>query len=479
MVFSSAQFLFLFLPVTLLINFLLKEKFRNLFLFIASLIFYAVAQPKLLYVLLVSILINYVCALLAGRVKSSKVRTADFVVGICLNLGLLFYFKYFNFAIDLLNKLGSNSFAAKDIVMPLGISFYTFSGISYLADVYHRRTDEDENILNVALFIAFFPKLLEGPITRYGQIKDNLPERKVTVDDFSYGIERFIVGLAKKAIIANALGSTVDSIWNAGIAQNTVGIAWLGSIAYTLQIYFDFAGYSDMAIGIGRMFGFHIAENFDLPYISKGISEFWRRWHMTLGSWFRDYLYIPLGGNRKGKFRTYVNLAIVFLLTGLWHGASIHFVVWGLFNGFFVIVERIFRANKIQCKWMPAKVRNILLHVYALFVTNIAWIFFRAPHTRDALEFIGTMFGIGLGSRPGFDALWYANRWIIFVLVVAVVFSSSLPTWIIGRINMKTDGKKSGKVMIVVKYAVLLVLLYLSILRIVSGTYNAFIYFQF
>lgn len=476
MAFSSDIFLFMFLPVTLAGYYLLRPRFRNIFLLAASFVFFIWMQPKVWWVLLLSIAVNYAAGMLIGHFsnKGDTLRRLIFVLGLAGNLLPLAYFKYFNFGISIINVITHRGIAARDIALPLGISFFTFSGISYLADIYHQKSEAAKNPLDAGLYIAFFPKLLQGPITRYGEIEPDLKERHVSTDDFVYGIERFIIGLAKKVIIADTLGATVDGIWNAGVGQNTVAIAWLGSVAYTLQIFFDFAGYSDMAVGLGRMFGFHLPENFNLPYISKSISEFWRRWHITLGSWFRDYVYIPLGGNRKGAFRTYLNLAIVFFLTGLWHGAGWNFIAWGIFNGFFMLIERFFRIHKIHAARIPARVKSVLLTLYALAVTNFAWVLFRAPDLHSAHWYIDTMFGRHLGSQPIYKVTWYLDRWTVLVLISAVLFSSRVPSLIYRKWSAK-----SGKAKTIIKYAVLLALMYLSILRVVSGTYNGFIYFKF
>ena len=316
MVFSSTLFVFFFLPITLLGYYLIKESYRNYWLLFVSLVFFGWSQPNYLWIIVLNIVINYVCAMLISQMP--QIRKYIVVTAVLVNIAILFYFKYFNFTIETINNLANCNISIKDIVLPIGISFFTFQGMSYVIDVYRGDVPVQKNIFKVGLYIVLFPQLIAGPIVRYRDIAYEIDHRKNTLEDFCSGIERFIIGLGKKAIIANTMAATADAIWNADITKNTWIIAWLGSIAYTLQIYFDFSGYSDMAIGLGRMFGFHFNENFNLPYISKNITEFWRRWHISLSSWFRDYVYIPLGGNRK---HVYLNLAIVFLLTGIWHGA--------------------------------------------------------------------------------------------------------------------------------------------------------------
>lgn len=471
MVFSSALFVFMFLPLALGIYYILTPKFRNIGLLVISLIFFAWAHPRYILIILFSIAVNYISALALDNSKTQTGRKVYLAISVITNLGLLFYYKYFDFTISSINRLTGHNFPLRNIILPIGISFFTFQGMSYVIDVYRNTVKVQKNPLKVALYIVLFPQLIAGPIVRYSDIEKQIDERHVTLDDFAYGIQRFICGLAKKAIIANTLAVTVDSIWNRGIEQNTVAIAWLGSIAYMFQIYFDFSGYSDMAIGLGRMVGFRFNENFNLPYISKSISEFWRRWHISLSSWFKDYVYIPLGGNRK---HVYLNLAIVFLLTGIWHGASWHYIAWGIWNGFFILVERVIR-NKSVILIKNEKVRNIVSHIYLIAVVLIGWVIFRAPGIKAAAKYILTMFGMRLGDKPGFSFMWYADRWTVFVMILAVFFSTSLPQKL--YVNIK-DGVNEH-VLSILKYACLLVLFYMSMLRIVSGTYNPFIYFQF
>lgn len=304
MVFSSTIFLFLFLPITLAVYYLLKENYRNCWLLIVSLIFFAWSQPHYLWIILTNIIVNYCAALL---MQHKKIKKIALLLCLCVNLGLLIYFKYFDFLLDSINNIFNKSFDPLGIVLPIGISFFTFQGMSYAIDVYRNQVPVQKNPLKVALYILLFPQLIAGPIVRYVDIVEEIDRRTVDINDFSYGIERFIIGLTKKSIFSNTMAVVVDSIWAKGAGNNTCAVAWLGSIAYTLQIYYDFSGYSDMAIGLGRMFGFHFNENFDLPYISKSISEFWRRWHISLSTWFRDYVYIPLGGGAQKRLFKFVN----------------------------------------------------------------------------------------------------------------------------------------------------------------------------
>ena len=470
MVFSSTLFLFVFLPITLFGYYLVKEKFANYWLLFVSMLFFAWSQPHYLWIILLNILVNYSCALLIR----DHPRARKYILALCVltNLSILYYFKYFDFTLDSLNKLLGCQFTLRDIVLPIGISFFTFQGMSYVIDVYREDVKAQKDIFKVALYIVLFPQLIAGPIVRYKDIAQEIDDRAVTIDDFSSGIERFIIGLSKKAILANTLAVTADAIWGNGAGNNTWLTAWVGSIAYTLQIYFDFSGYSDMAIGLGRMFGFHFNENFNLPYTSQNITEFWRRWHISLSTWFRDYVYIPLGGNRK---RVYLNLGIVFLLTGIWHGASWHFIAWGVWNGFFILLERLIRNRKKGPKKNMSVLGKAISKFYALLVIHFGWVLFRAPHTRDALLFVESMLGKMRFSGSGYTLFWYLDKWTITVLIVAVLAASSIPQ----RAGELLRQHLSERVWICLRYVSLLAMLCIAMLRIVSGTYNPFIYFQF
>lgn len=474
MVFSSTLFLFFFLPVTLAGYFLIRESCRNYWLLIVSLIFFSWSQPEYLWLILLNIAVNYSCALLADKVKS--LRKPVLVTAMSVNLGILFYYKYYNFVLDSINKLSGSDFVLHNIVLPVGISFFTFQGMSYVIDVYRRTVPVQKNILKVALYIMLFPQLIAGPIVRYQDIAGEIDRRNTTLEDVGCGVERFIIGLAKKAILANTLAAMADAVWKGSALNQSAAVVWGGSIAYTLQIYFDFSGYSDMAVGLGRIFGFHFNDNFNLPYTSKSITEFWRRWHISLSSWFRDYVYIPLGGNRR---HVYLNLAVVFWLTGVWHGASWHFIAWGVWNGFFILVERFIRektAGRRDCAGRKdAGIKGIFLRIYTLLVVHLGWVLFRAPHTRDALEYVQALFGLTDPAGTGFTLFWYLDRWTITVMAAAVFFSTAIP----GKLACFLRGHIPETVFAAGKYILLLCLLYLSMMRIVSGTYNPFIYFQF
>lgn len=471
MIFSSTIFLFMFLPITLLGYFVIRNNYRNYWLLFMSLVFFAWSQPNYLWIILLNIVANYLAALL---LKYKKTKKLVLVLCMLVNVGLLGYFKYFDFVVASINNIFHQSFELRNIILPIGISFFTFQGISYVIDVYRGDVPVQKNLFKLALYIVLFPQLIAGPIVRYRDIANEIDCRKIAFDDFVSGVERFIVGLGKKSIIANAMAVIVDSIWETGAGSSIWSVAWLGSIAYTLQIYFDFSGYSDMAIGLGRMFGFHFNENFNLPYISESISEFWRRWHISLSSWFRDYIYIPLGGNRK---HVYLNLAIVFLLTGVWHGASWTFVAWGVWNGLFILVERFIKNHSKPLTKDGKKniVGKILGRIYVFIVVNLGFVLFRADTISNGILFIQSMFGKLQTEKTGYTLESYLDCWNILLLLTGMFLSTSIPK----RIGPKLKLVMGKNIFDAVKYMLLLLILLLSGVRIVSGVYNPFIYFQF
>ncbi len=466
MVFSSVSFLFVFLPLTLAGYYLMGKQGKNVWLLMVSLLFFGWSQGQYVWVILASIAINYCGAFMIG--KFPRYRKMSLLLTVMFNLGLLYYFKYFDFTLDTVNRIFHLEIPLRQIVLPIGISFFTFQGISYVADVYSGRVKIQKNPFKVALYIVLFPQLIAGPIVRYQDIEREIDGRYATKSGGGAvcGIQRFILGLAKKVLVANSMAYVADSIWKSGPLRITCAVAWLGSIAYGLQIYFDFSGYSDMAIGLGRMFGFHFQENFRFPYISKSVSEFWRRWHISLSSWFRDYVYIPLGGNRKHVYR---NLLIVFLLTGIWHGASWHYVLWGLWNGFFVLAERKFcgKRKSTSSDWIG--------RIYTLLVVNFGWVIFRAPDIMDGLRYIRTMLGMRVPDQIDFTFFWYFDRWSGFMMAAGILCATPIPEKIWNRIRSRW----SPKIQAPLKIAILVVLFVFSALRIVSETYNPFIYFQF
>ncbi|TMO83645.1 MBOAT family O-acyltransferase [Pseudoalteromonas spongiae] len=478
MLFSSPVFLFLFLPLLLASYFLINPKFRNILLLVASLIFYAWGEVYYVFLMLFSILMNYIIGLCISESKSKKLFL---IFGVCANLTILIGFKYANFIVDNLNTLLSftslNQIDLAQIPLPIGISFFTFQAMSYLIDLYRKEVPVQKNIFDLALYIALFPQLIAGPIVRYHDVAAQIKKRVIDVPLFYSGIQRFVFGLSKKMLIANPLGSVADSIFALPNDEISMGLAWLGIICYTLQIYFDFSGYSDMAIGLGRMFGFKFLENFNFPYISQSIQEFWRRWHISLSSWYRDYLYIPLGGNRKGEFRTYLNLLIVFTLCGLWHGASWNFLIWGIYHGAFLMFERLGLLNIV------GKTPKLFRHCYVLIVVMIGWVFFRAETVDTSFTFISAMFG---GSD--LDTTWtmlseYVNYYILSCLVLGGILSTPM----YGYIKRQCENLSNEEVVTSTKVAtvgvintlLLISLLALSFIMIAANSYNPFIYFRF
>ncbi|EPY2290851.1 MBOAT family O-acyltransferase [Clostridium sporogenes] len=421
---------------------------------------------KYLPVLCSSIFINYIFGLIIDKLKDKKRFKIFFLlVGIILNLVLLFYYKYYDFAIGNINRISNNTFQYKCIILPIGISFFTFQGMSYIIDIYRKDAKVNKNILSVALYISFFPQLIAGPIVKYKDIDNQIRKRKETMEYFSYGIERFVIGLSKKVIIADTVAEIADTIFslsNVGIDQPT---AWLGAICYTFQIYFDFSGYSDMAIGLGYMFGFKFMENFNYPYISKSITEFWRRWHISLSTWFKEYLYIPLGGNRKGN--TYLNLFIVFFTTGLWHGASWNFIAWGMWNGIFIIIEKI-----INKKILYIKTPSFIKTTITMSIVILGWVLFRANGLMDAVNYLSIMFGINKTTTVTYQFSYFVNKKLVFWMIISIIGS----TPIIGNILKLYENKKIFQILKTIFIGILLII---SIIFIVNSTYSPFIYFQF
>ncbi len=472
MLFNSVNFIFLFLPVNLLIYYLLPVRFRNVFLLFASLIFYSWSGVSLSLILLFSLLANYVFGRLISSVNQKK---GALIFGIVLNLSLLVVFKYANFIVSnisfLRENIGLQPLPDLGIMLPIGISFFTFQSISYLVDVYRKDTQVQKNIINLSLYISLFPQLIAGPIVRYHDIHLQLANRIHNLRNFRQGIERFIIGLAKKVLLANNFALVADQIFSINPDSLSTSAAWFGAILYAFQIYFDFSGYSDMAIGLGKMFGFRFLENFNFPYVAKSIKEFWRRWHISLSNWFRDYLYIPLGGNRKGNFRVYLNLLIVFFLTGFWHGASWSFVFWGLFHGLFLIVERL-GLGKIL-----SKTGRIVPHFYTLLVVLVGWVFFRIEEIDIAFLFVAKMFSFQNGA---YSALNFLTPLLLFLVPIGIIGSSNLLPITAKRLVLFL--RKSGNIKaiyLILKAVFLISLLGLSILFILSDQYNPFIYFRF
>lgn len=467
MEFNSLIFIVLFFPILFITYFLVGNKIKNLWLLVFGFVFYAWGSVKGLMLVLILALINYFCGLMIWYEKKKKIVL---IAGIVLNVVSLGYFKYTNFFIDNINGLLKIDIATLDILVPLGISFFVFKAISYLVDIYNKKVEAEKNVIDFLLYMTFFSQILSGPIVRYIDMRDELKSREVSEEDIRDGLIRFIFGLAKKVFLANNLGILVDSIWGISTHEMASSVAWIGSIAYTLQIYFDFSGYSDMAIGLARVFGFHFKENFDYPYVSSSITEFWRRWHISLSSWFRDYIYIPLGGSRTGN--VYFNIFVVFLVTGIWHGSAWNFIVWGLWNGFFNIIEK-FLGNHGYKVGSGNLVERVLSYIYTMFVVNLGWVFFRAPSLRHAGSFILSMFGLNDITGIGYTSEWFLFEFNIILLLVAIVFC--VPA--IKKIYIKNINKNN--VVISLENVALLFLLGICVIGIVSSSYNSFIYFQF
>lgn len=467
MVFSSSVFLFVYLPIVLIVYSIVPAKLQNIWLLLSSLFFYLWGGAQFFPIIIFSIMINYLGGICLAKVQKRGYRKTVLVAFIGLNILNLGYWKYTNFLVDIIRQITSFEIEMEAIILPIGISFYTFQGVSYIIDVYREEVEVQKNPIYVALYICLFPQLIAGPIVRYSDIADKIKNRNRTLDNYEQGMIRFIIGLSKKAIIANSMGAIAEPIFKASPTENTVAIAWIGAVAYSLQIYFDFSGYSDMAIGIGRIFGFTFPENFNYPYISKSITEFWRRWHISLSSWFRDYVYIPLGGNRKGN--VYVNLFIVFLLTGVWHGANWTFIIWGIYYGIFIVIERIGK------KKINFHIPNIISHIYTLFIVIIGWVIFNAGSLKHAWQYILSMFGLLSLEKIRFTYEWYLNNYTAFLMGVAMV--ASLPA---GKMVWKKIEKIFPElVQKILCYVGTGVLLLICMIYVMTSTYNPFIYFQF
>ncbi len=468
MLFSSMTFLFVFMPVVMAIYFLAKKEIRNYVLLIASIIFYAWGEPRYLAIMIITILVNYIGALCLDKYQNPRQRLGIVTATILVDLSFLFYFKYFNFVVDNINLVFQTHIDFVDVIMPIGISFYTFQAMSYLIDVYRKEIPAQRDVYKLALYIVLFPQLVAGPIVKYHDVCEQIDERKVEFKYVIIGLKRFIIGLAKKVLIANTLAEVVDKIFEQAPENLTTEIAWLGAVAYCLQLYYDFSGYSDMAIGLGLMFGFKFLENFNYPYISKSISEFWRRWHISLATWFRQYLYIPLGGNRKGTLRTYWNLFFIFLVTGVWHGAAWNYILWGVWNGIFIVFERFIGWSKDKA---DTKLVSIGKHIYALIAIIFGMIIFRASTVAYGAEFIGKMLGINVGEHlPDFD-YGMNNK---FALMMAVGLICAMPVCK----NMLYVAYER-KVLRTAINIWLFVLFFWSTISLAASTYNPFIYFRF
>lgn len=468
MLFSSMTFLFVFMPLVMAVYFLSKKEIRNYVLLIASIIFYAWGEPRYLAIMIITILVNYAGAILLDKHYSSRQRLWIVSLTIVLDLSFLFYFKYFNFVVDNINGVLATDFQLLDVIMPIGISFYTFQAMSYLIDVYRREVPAQKDVYKLALYIVLFPQLVAGPIIKYHDVCEQIDNRTIEFKNVIIGFKRFITGLAKKVLIANTLAEVVDKIFAQAPENLTTGVSWLGAVAYCLQLYYDFSGYSDMAIGLGLMFGFRFLENFNYPYISKSITEFWRRWHISLATWFKLYLYIPLGGNRKGAVRTYWNLFAVFLVTGIWHGAAWSYVAWGIWNGIFIVIERFFGLDKDKNdRWYVSAAK----HVYAFFAIVWGMIIFRAESLSYAYEYICRMLHIDVTKHlPDYD--YGVNNKFAIMLIVGLICAMPVCR---NLIYIKYEHKVQRTLVNIW----LFLLFFWSTISLAASTYNPFIYFRF
>lgn len=465
MVFSSPVFLFIFLTVVYILNRLMPSiKAKNILLLIFSIAFYTYGEPKAVVLMIISIFMNYLCGL--GMAESNRLRKPLLILSVMANLTMLGIFKYAGFGAELINALPFVDVKVPHIALPIGISFYTFQAMSYVIDAYKDPKYIQRSLYRLALYITFFPQLVAGPIVKYYDFADQIDNRKETPEQTAQGMRRFVIGMTKKLMIANTMAVAADYVYGLDTSELSPALAWLGAVSYLFQIYFDFSGYSDMAIGLGKMFGFTFRENFNYPYISQSIQEFWRRWHISVSTWFKEYLYIPLGGNRRGKTRTAFNKLAVFFCTGLWHGASLNFIVWGLLNGGFLMLESYGILK-------PSKWLRPFRHGYAMLVTILAFVFFRADDLGTACRFIGHMFMPTLGSAQHAMFMRQLTPMYLAMLGLAVIFSSPVVN------AVKSRAGKAAKALDACSYGVSLALLALCIVTLSSASYNPFIYFRF
>ena len=490
MLFSSLTFVWFFLPALALIYYLMPgRKLKNAILLIASLIFYTWGEPRYVVLVLLSILVNYVFGLvIAGLDRGPGVKASDekgpgemkpdrkrlgrkkLALAVCViaNICLLGYFKYFNFFLELVYTIaGKDGFTPRNIPLPIGISFYTFQAISYIADIYRGVKPVQKNMFRLALYISLFPQILSGPIVRYNELEPQITGRRESISMHAYGIKRFVCGLAKKMIFANMFGQVVDRIWELPLEQLGTAMVWFTVTLYSFQIYYDFSGYSDMAIGLGRMFGFTYQENFNFPYLSASVSEFWRRWHISLSTWFKQYLYIPLGGNRKGLNRTCVNLFVVFLATGLWHGASWDFICWGVFHGFFMVLERLGLGKLLEKT-------KVIKHVYTILVLCVGWTFFRVGDVGLTLQYLKRMFLPWMYTASGFAVQELVTNRAFFLAACGILGCGVLQKCAV-KISPRAEKFKNSTAELIF----CMLLLAYSVMLMVSSTYSAFIYMNF
>ena len=462
MVFTSISFIYYFLPLLLICYFVVPKKFRNIILLMFSVLFYFYGEPKYILLMLVEVLISYVVGLLIDKYKSKNIL----IIGIFIHVLLFGIFKYFNFVIINVNNLFHSNLNLLNVVLPIGISFYTFQIISYEIDVYNKKVNVQSNILKYFLYVFLFPQLIAGPIVRYQDVNNEIDNRNVTFEMFANGLRRFIIGLSKKVIIANNLGELCNIYLNLG--DKSVLFTWIFAISYMLQIYFDFSGYSDIAIGLGKMLGFNFPENFNYPYMAKSITDFWRRWHMTLSSWFRDYVYIPLGGNKKGVLKQIRNILIVWSLTGLWHGASWNFIVWGLYFGILLILE------KFILKKYFSNVPKFIKGIYTLFLVMISFVIFQGDNLSSAFNIIKGLFGLNGELFINNVTLYYLKGYVLFI-VLGVIGATNY----VKNLVIKISNGKGKKIINILEPIYLLILLIIVTMYLIDSSYNPFLYFRF
>lgn len=469
MLFSGITFLFLFLPVVLAVYYLVPWKVKNIALLIASLFFYAWGEPVYVVLMVLSILLNYFCARDIKENENEPVKAKfNVVFAVAVNLFILGFFKYYGFLLDTINAVFSTEIAYRELPLPVGISFYTFQAISYIVDIYRGKAQPQKNILYFALYISMFPQLIAGPIVRYEDIEAQLKHRRLSLQRLGQGAMYFIIGLAKKTVIANSVGAVFEQISEMPAGSLSVLTAWLGAFSYAFQIYFDFSGYSDMAVGLGKMFGFEFKKNFDYPYISKSVTEFWRRWHISLSTWFREYVYIPLGGNRCSVSRNIFNLMVVWVLTGMWHGAAWNFIAWGVYYGVILVMEKYVWGASLDM--LP----NPMRHIYTGIMVLVGWVLFFSPSLGYALRYLGAMIGGGTGIVDNQGAFLLFGHWLLYLL--AVLGSSSLGMRLVNAVPRMARSARAQAAVSVVIYMGIFVI---SVAFLVTDTFNPFLYFRF
>lgn len=466
MVFSSIVFLYIFLPIMLLLYFIVPSKFKNAIMILASLVFFAWGEIRYIFIMLVLAVMDFICGKQITKYQDNKKKKILFLmINVVVNLGILFFFKYADFIITNINNLTGLSIPLLNIPLPIGVSFNTFQSLSYVIDVYRGTVKCEKSFYNYLTYTTLFPQIIAGPIVRYETVDEELETKNISLDNFSAGMKRFIIGLGKKVLIANSVGALWNTIETGNYSELSMLFAWIGIISFALQIYFDFSGYSDMAIGLAQIFGMKFDENFNYPYISKSITEFWRRWHITLGSWFRDYVYIPLGGNRRGFAIQIRNILIVWFLTGAWHGASWNFILWGLYFGVILILEKLFLLKLLE------KLPKIIGHIYSIIIILVGWVIFAFEDLARVGEYIKAMF---INSNLwNSEALYYLQNYGLLILIGAIC---SIPLW--KKLKEKIDSKNSKTLEVITTLGYVAIFV-LSTASLVTNSFNPFLYFRF